>query len=111
MFATNSDKQLVSAVPYTWDTNDYVREWELGVEYTFPAAGYTTSSPGYATTVYSFVDVSASNFLTTDFTISGLATLGQEDRDESFEEEYLLHNPITPQKIRHTGFALTSLSL
>lgn len=110
MFATNSDKTLVSAVPFLWDNSNYVREWELGVEYSFPAVGYTTSSVGYTTTVYSIVDVSASNFLTTDFTISGLTTLGEDDRDQSFNEEYLLENPVTPQKVRHTGFALTSLS-
>ena len=109
MYASNSDKTLVSVVPSTVEGTDIVREWEIGVEYSFPAVGYTTSSTSYTSIVYSIADVYSLGYAATEFTLSGLSTLGEDLRDESFDTEYLEEHPET-KYVRHVGFAITTLS-
>ena len=113
MYASNSDKTLVDAIPTTYNDTGYVREWQIGVYYSFPATGYTTTSSGYASTVYSIVDVSSDDKLPTEYTISGLTTAGEENRDGVFDAEYADHMTEVSivSRTRHINFGFsTSLS-
>ena len=55
MYAENSDKTLVKVIPNVYNVSGYTKSWEVHMEYSFPAVGYTTSSAGYASTVVTTV--------------------------------------------------------
>ena len=111
MYAENSDKTLLSVTPTISNSTGFAVQWDLEVEYVFPAAGYTTSSAAFTSIVDTSVVVSTPNTAPIGFTSTGILSLAVQKLDSIFNYQYksafALGNTFTTQ----VGFAISDLSL
>ena len=111
MYAENSDKTLVKVIPTTFNLTGKTSSWEVHMHYSFPAAGYTTSSVSYASTIVTTVGVRTYNSLPTGFTSTTIKNLVNAKLDLFFNEEYKIENGLSEESLTpQVGFALTQLS-
>ena len=112
MYAENSDRTLVYAVPTTHNTSGKVIDWNIGCEYVFPAVGYKTSSAAFTTTVYANLGVSTHDLAPGSFTAGTLLSLALNNLNANFEYEYLIKFDLHPTDSATTqvGFGITQLA-
>jgi len=109
MYAANSDKTLVSVSPTISNSTGFAVQWDLEVEYVFPAVGYTTSSASFTSIVSTSVAVTA-NTAPTGFTSTGLLSLAVQKLDSIFNYQYEAVNDLGDTFTTQVGFAISDLS-
>ena len=111
MYAENSDRTLVSVTPTTSNSTGFAVQWDIEVEYSFPAVGYTTSSAAFTSVVSTSVGVSTLNTAPTGFTSTTLLALSSQKLDSIFNYQYEAVNGLGDATTTQTGFNISDLSL
>jgi len=108
-YSANTDKTLSKAVP-TVKEDGTVKSWELEVVYSYPAAGFTTTSAPLRRKYSETEDVAYLNKTPQQFTRSELFSfLNITQYDAVFDSTYE-SVVLPPRETKDTSFDLNSLS-
>ena len=109
-YSQNSDKTLVSLVPTTYNNSGYVRRWDISVEYSFPAVGFSTVSAAHTAIIETSVDVGYHNLEPTGFAYTTIVGLTSARLDNIFDYVYeVAHNIHDDAQTTHVGFGASQL--